>query len=176
MIEAIIFIGVMVQASFPFPGPGTASSALTLWTTSVSGGSAQNFNGTIGCKISVGGSSIAIKEICRYCTSGNSEMHTLYLSDASGGDIANATVDMSGCSTGTFVCTAMVQTLAASTDYLIGTGNGATGDQYTDDTSTLGVTGVASINISAYAIATGGFGGYLTNSSGKCYGPVSFKY
>ncbi len=95
----------------------------------------NNFSGFVGMKLTVGASPIAISSLGRICVAGNLQTHTVELVRAGNGTIVSSVpVDMSGCTAGQFVYSALGAgiTLQASTDYYLVSSEIVGGDQWYD--------------------------------------------
>ncbi len=116
-----LLIWALLAQSIPFPGPGTVHSVgFTPWVTTATGGSgATGVAGSVGEKITIGGSNVTVAQLGRYCVAGNAQTHTTYILDASGASVASGTVNMSGCTGGTYVYGTVSYTMLASTVYYV---------------------------------------------------------
>lgn len=166
------------------PTPTPTTGVTTSFTTVVNLGSEvrNDFGDYVGMKITVGGSSVNVKQLGRYFVSGNSGTHTLkIIRDSDKADLGSVSLNMS---TGTadslgfkYAALATPVTLLASTAYYIVSLESNGGDQWYGRTSgglpLLTTTSVATVN----------YGIYYYNSTwnsmgsmGRCYVPLNFKY
>ncbi len=154
IIAAVLIFAVDVAAgTVRIPGPGGASGSAptdTSFITSVTGGSSMNnFTGYLGGDFTLS-STKTLTAIGRYCLSGNSLTHDLWVvhSDNSG-VIDHQLVDMTGCTPGTFVYVAASGTLTSGMSYACVSGELNGGDTWLDYTSTVTTTAVGSFSIGA---------------------------
>lgn len=175
MNTILLLISLLAQ-TFPYPGPGRMPSSTELsWVTSFTPGSIHGaFAGTSGVKLTVGGSPINITKVGRYCISGNSGTHTFHISDNSA-DLGSVSIDMTGCTGGTFVYASLSVTLSASTTYYLGTQEAS--DQFLDNDSTVTVTGVATDDSAGYSVDPYTASGWNPfGSAGTMFTGIDFKY
>lgn len=157
------------------------SSASTSWFVSL--GSPADASGSgycLGEKITTDGSTHVLTHLGLYNISGNTLAHNVYLLDASGNHLRNASVATSGQPTGILYSSVSNYTLAASTTYILMADYSPGGDHYNDP---LGVT-----TTSAAAWVDGGYHAgdcsadpltgitFVGSGAGGGYGPLSFKY
>lgn len=166
--------------SILFPGPGTSTggSSETSWITSFTPGLPHSvFDGTVGVKITVGGSNVVTTKVGRYCVATNSGTHTFHVNHNNVSDNTTVSINMSGCTAGTFVYVALVTTLLANEVYYLGTEETSAGDLWLDNDSTVAVTSVAADSQSCYQ--SGGYGPTnwsATGGAGTMFVGIDFKY
>lgn len=166
----------------PFPNcfgtgcPGSSVVVQTSWITTITAGTVRNnFTGVLGTKITTAAAPISVKQVGRYCLTGNSQAHTFYVSSSLSTVVGSVSIPMTGCTPGTFVYAALTITLSASTDYYLGTAETSGGDSWYDNNAAFTSTNVvtafnaifSSVDPPVYQSAGG-----TTNM----YGTVSFKY
>lgn len=90
-----------------------------------------------GGKVLIGASNLKVTAVGRYCIAGNSNTHLVGILSASGSTvITSATVNMSGCTGGTWVFASVSPvTLSAGTDYIVFSYE--TGNDYWIDNETV---------------------------------------
>ncbi len=139
----------------------------------------NNFDGYIGFNFTML-STKTLTAIGRYCVTGNSQTHDLWITHSdNSGTIAHVTVNMSGCTPGSFIYTTASGTLTNTVEYACVSGEANGGDSWIDDTSTLTVTGAATLIISVgSSISTPPASPVLnfTNNATAGYIPCNFKY
>jgi hypothetical protein len=153
-----------------------AAFGSTPWITTVTPGTPRNnFTGYVGLLLSVGSSSVTVNSLGRYCLIGNTQSHTIYLSQNSGTTLASATITCPGnVSTFVYGCLPSPYTLAASTNYYLMASEISGGDWWYDDNASVTTTAVASDNYSIYSGSPNN--GIIINSSGHTYVPPTFQY
>lgn len=158
----------------------TASSDTSLVTGVGSFDTLRNNSGlSVGMKITVGGSNIAVTQIGRYFVSGNTGTHTLYIYKVSDNSlVASANVDNS---TGTadaggfkYATLSTPVTLTAGTSYYVLSGETNGGDQWHDLYSTITSTSAASIDCAVYQTAPTTFN--TVGSTGNGYVILNLNY
>lgn len=136
----------------------------------------NDFNGWIGMKVTVGATPVKVSYLGRVCVAGNSATHVVKLVDATSGiDVpgALATVDMTACTAGQFVYTALPVSLnlGAGMPYYLVSQEAAGGDRWYDFGS-ISARAVASVNNAVYS-----FGGrwFLMGGTNMSYIPPNFE-
>jgi hypothetical protein len=169
-----------IATSTPTATPGTATS----FATAVSLGSEvrNDFGDYVGMKITVGNSSITVKQLGRYFVSGNSGTHTLkIIRDSDKAELGNLSLSMSVGSADSlgfkYASLATPVALSANTAYYIVSLESNGGDQWYGRTSgglpLLTVTNVATVNYGIYYYNSAW---NTMGSTGRCYIPLNFKY
>ncbi len=179
-IIALVLCVSGLHGQFARIGGGSASAppSDTAFITSVTGGtSMNNFTGYIGMKFTLS-STKTLTAIGRYCLSGNSLTHDLWIiHDDNSGSIDHQLVAMTGCTPGTFVYVSASGTLTSGSGYACISGELNGGDAWLDDSSTVTSTGgsvVISTGADTIPPATPVIDFDVT--SGKDYVPCNFKY
>lgn len=175
---------ILLAQFFPAPGPRNAptSTSTNNWITAVAVGSTRHdFDGAVGCQIVVGASPINMLSLGRYCVTGNSQTHTIWITNATstGATLNSVTVNMAGCTGGAFVSAAITQTLAAGTTYAILSSETNGGDDFLQNDATFTTTAVIASFTTAFAFpptppTVGNTPGSPATS--KMYGAVNFTY
>ncbi len=133
----------------------------------------------VGLQINVGASNLYVTQLGRWCVSGNSGTHIVKLTRVSSGvDVLNGSVsiNMSGCTSGTYVYGNLSQTitLSASTNYYLTSQESNGGDQFYDTDTTITMTSDATnTNGSVYFDGSTWQSGGVANHS---YGPLNMTY
>ncbi len=130
-------------ASFPTSAPSDTS-----FITSVTGGTVRNdFTGYLGGNFSLS-STKTLTAIGRWCLSGNSQTHDVWIvHDDNSGSIAHVTINMTGCTPGTFSYTTTSGTLTSGVGYACLSSETNGGDSLLDLDSTVTTTAVGSFSI-----------------------------
>jgi hypothetical protein len=136
----------------------------------------NDFSGWVGMKITVGSAPLNVSYLGRVCVAGNSGTHIVKLVDATSGiDVpgALATIDMTACTAGQFVYTALPASLSlgAGMSYYLVSQEAAGGDRWYDF-GLISARAVASVNSAVYS-----FGGrwILMGGTNMSYVPPNFK-
>ncbi len=136
----------------------------------------NDFDGWVGMRLTAGSTPLKISYLGRVCVAENSATHVVKLVDATSGiDVpgASATVDMTDCTAGQFVYTALPASLSlgAGASYYLVSQEAAGGDRWYDFGS-ISARAAASVNGAVY-----GFGGrwFLVGGTNMSYGPPSFE-
>jgi hypothetical protein len=148
----------------------------TQWITAVTPGTPRNnFTGYVGLSLNVGASVVTINSLGRYCLSGNTQSHTIYLSQNSGTTLASATITCPG-NVNAFIygCLASPFTMAASATYYLMSSESNGGDMWYDDNASITTTAVASNDYSIYSGSPNR--GILLNTPGHTFVPPTFQY
>jgi len=157
-----------------------ASADTTFITSQTLGTLRSNYDGCVGMKITVGGSSITVTQLGRWVVSGNSATHTLKILASDGTVVVSANINTSGLTAAQFNYVVITSTvLSASTSYYIVSTEANGGDQWYNNDTAITHTAAATVPNSAH-VAT------VCNSSGDtpvddtgtdlAYVPMSFKY
>lgn len=172
-----ILIFTLLVQSLPFPGPGgIVPSAGTEFVTSTSGTTDRNnFTGRLGYFFTPS-QNLTVVKLGRLCRSGNSLSHTVYLSDPTPTYIASVSVNMSGCTAGTWVYGSVSASLTSGTTYRITVQEtNADGDNWLDNIlNTLTTTSVASVGGSTYSTDNGAT--YNDSAGVIVYDSPNFQY
>jgi hypothetical protein len=153
-----------------------AAFGSTQWITAVTPGTPRNnFTGYVGLSLTVGPSSITINALGRYCLSGNTNSHTIYLSQNNGATLATTSITCPG-NANAFVygCLTTPYVMAASTTYYLMTNETNGGDTWYDDNTSVTTTAVATDNYSIYSGSPNS--GILLNTLGHTFVPPTFQY
>jgi len=138
----------------------------------------NNFSGWVGMELTVGANPLTVTSLGRICIAGNSGSHVVKFTNASNAtDVpgGSVTVNMSGCTAGKFVFTALSGsvTLQPGTAYYLASQESAAGDQWYDH-GALTPTGDAAVNSSIYSADSATWtAAYNANSA---YVPPNFSY
>jgi hypothetical protein len=142
-------------------------------------GTSDAATGYRGVKIQTG-PAVSLTAVGRYCKAGNSATHVIYVTDGAGTALGNATVNLSGCTTGTFVYAALSVSLSAGTSYFIVSAESAGGDTFYNDGGTLLNTHTQATILGSAASSTApptAPAGLSTNfGAPHMYGPVDFQF
>lgn len=137
----------------------------------------NNFGGFVGMQLTVIGSPLQVNSVGRICASGNSQTHLVkFVSASTGSDVAggSASVNMAGCTMGTFVYTALASpiTLAVGSSYYLVSQENAGGDLWYDS-GAISTKSVASVTHSVYF-----YNGiwYVNGGANTSYVPPDFLY
>lgn len=160
-------------------GSNTSSApAATSWVTSTpSGTTRSDISGWVGGEFTTTGS-VAVLGLGRWCLSGNSQTHTLYISTPSGGSGGVVLGPLTITCTGAvgFVKAAGTASLAGSTTYVLWSSETSGGDIWYDNQA-LTVDGSATQGTSAYNLTAGNPpGAASTNMAGTTYVPPTFYH
>lgn len=129
-----------------------------------------------GFRFVVGASNITVSQLGRYCTTGSSGSHTIYIADNTGASVVSGTVDASSGANDWVFVSITPTVLTAGQTYNILSQEVSSGDTFYGDNTTLTTTAVATITHSVYGTTSVG-GSLTTNTPGEnSYGPVTFKY
>jgi hypothetical protein len=136
----------------------------------------KDFSGWVGMKLTVGSAPLSASFLGRACVAGNSSVHTVKFVDAaSGADVSggSAAIDMTGCTTGQFVYTALASSisLGAGKTYYLVSQELSGGDQWYDFGS-IAARSAASVNSAVYGV---GGSWYAIGSANMSYVPPNFK-
>jgi Divergent InlB B-repeat domain/NHL repeat len=138
----------------------------------------NNFSGWVGMKVTAGANPLSVSWVGRICVAGNSGTHTVEFVNASTGTVVpggSAVVNLSGCSPGQFVYSALASsiTLQANTPYYLVSQEVNGGDQWYDHGG-ISSTSDATVNNSIYSYdGVNWIGVDTTNTS---YVPPNFLY
>lgn len=163
-----MIINPFIFGSAPPPSSGSP------FITAITPGSLRNdFSSFVGFAFQVGGADITITDLGRWVYSGNSQSHTIKITNGSYTTLCSASLNTSGQTAGQFAyvsCTPTVLTIGNTYYLLAEEFNG--GDQWSnDDCSGLTHTSDANITFSVYYL-----GSLTTNNSDQSYVPVNLKY
>lgn len=178
---------LLVAQTYPSPGPKNATTAasLTSWVTAITPGTTRHdFPGAAGVQFTTAGAAIPMKAAGRYCVSGNSQTHTIWVTDAGATTVlGSTTVNMSGCTAASTVYGSLVLTLAANTVYNILSSEITDGDDFLQNDESLITTTSVIINTgspgSNFLAAFSGAppsGISTTSGAGKMYVGISIQY
>lgn len=156
------------------PGGGGGTEFVTGQTLGTARTNGSNYY--LGFKLTVGGSNVTVSELGRYCVTGDTQTHTVYIADSAGAVIISASVDATGGSNA-FKFTSITPTvLSASTAYYVFSQEFSGGDTFYEGAdTTVTTTAVATISYHAYAATSGGTPTDVA-AGVRSYVPVSFKY
>lgn len=166
--------------SLPVNGLYTITGAASSWVTFTVGSLRNNLSGWVGEELTVGSSPISVLGLGRPCISGNSQTHTLYLSTTAGGSggvvLGPLTVNLSGCTAGTFVEATGTATLSASTVYVCWSSETNGGDNWYDS-QVVPVDSSAALTLSVYNLTPGNPPGVPgAGAAGQAYVPCTFYH
>lgn len=154
------------------PAPGTP-----FITGQTTGSPRNNFDGCVGFKFTVGGSSITVTDLGRWKISGNSQTHTVKIVATDGTVIVSASIDVSGGTDGTYVYASVSPTvLSASTAYVLLSEEFNGGDQWYDNNCTIdSTTGVATTDGAHFQSGCAGAPGFALGGA-STYGIPNFMH
>ena len=122
----------------------------------------QDFTGSVGFAVTIGGSNITVTQLGRWVVSGNSQSHTLYILDNSCSIVASVAVNTSGASAGAFLYGTLSSpiTLSADAIYYVTSAktNGADQRHSYDTTSAAVITSGAYDDSGCHVSGSGGAG------------------
>jgi len=151
---------------------------LSQFVQSVTAGTPHNdFTGSVGMQIAVGGSPITVRGLCRYVLSGNSQVHNVHIANvATGIDVASAQVATAGVPANSNACTLFYPpvALAANSGYFVVSDETSGGDTWYGQNTTVTSSSVATVvqpiyNSQGYTCPSG----CVVNNT---YGPPSLLY
>jgi hypothetical protein len=148
---------------------------LTAIITSTTLGSLRSdYGGWVGCKFTVGGSSITLQTLGRWVVSGNSQTHQINLRDSTGAELAVVTVNTSGATAATYLYGAITPVVLSSGGvyYLTSKENGG-GDQWYEEHTVTASSGVTINNSCYYPTQTGI---PIIQTPSKTFVPVNAQY
>ena len=152
----------------------------------------NNFTGFVGMEIMVGPAPIIVTQLGRIVAATNSGVHEVKIvspvstpvtgTPVAGIDVASVNVttvaQVNQSNVGTFAWTALPQpvTLQANTIYFVVSAEVDGGDLWNEE-QTVPTTAVAALQFSVFTVASGPDAGkYQRANTGRCFGPVSFRY
>jgi len=176
----------ILRAQVPQMNVAAASQQIgagnTQWLTAITPGTTRNDgNFVVGCLFTVGGSPLTVKSLSRWVVSTNSQTHTVGIWATPLGTpslVTSAAVNTSGAAVGWKEVAITPVELSASTQYALLSEEFSGADLWHSDANTgISVTGVATLNSSAYVLAPLPVEFALTaNTAGNVFVPVSFGY
>jgi hypothetical protein len=160
-------------ASAAYTITASATNFVTGQTIGLSRTNGSNYY--LGMKFVVGGSNVTVSSLGRWCATGSSQDHTVYLASSDGTPIISATVSGTG-GADAFKFTSITPTvLTAGATYYLMSQEFSGGDTFYDYDTTITTTAVATVSQASYAAT---YGGTPTDalSGVRSYVPVSFQY
>lgn len=166
-------VQALMMSAIPASAPPSDTSFFIslLHTTGV-----RTYPGAVGYKITLGGTSVTVTQLGRWCSTGNSQTQSLQIRDAGGTVVASVTVNSALGTPGAFLYGTLgtPYVLSASTSYWI-TSDESNGDVFPD------VYGASAqwthTGISTYVAAAYDAGGMIdTGQLDASYGLMDFKY
>lgn len=131
-----------------------------------------------GFKFTVGGAGITVTELGRWNYSGDSQTHTLCITDSTGAILASVSINAALGTPGSYQFAALGSpvVLSASTVYAV-LSQEPNGDTFEDGIGgDISYTSVATVNGAVYAGQTPGLPLNVVAAGDFSYGPVNFKY
>lgn len=157
--------------------PSTSGGPTTNFVTSYGLGTPRTNGGNFytGFKMTIGGASITVTELGRYCASSSSQSHTTYLASSDGTPLASVSIDASAGANDWVFASITSTVLSAGAVYYVMCQEFDGGDTFYDANTSLTTTAVATVNAPVYL---GTYGGAPTDNGAPSdtYGPVTFKY
>lgn len=154
-----------------------ATSTPTAFVTGFTATTVRNdFTGTVGMRLTVGGADISAVSLGRAVLAGNTGTHTVSLLDGAGAVLGTATVGLAGGPVGGFVYGSLGTpvVLKAGASYFVMSAETAGGDGWYDYTTAPVASGAGQISAAAYAVPGGA--PVVGGSAPQAYGPVNLQY
>lgn len=174
-VSVLAFANVNAQVLSPFITSDTLSTANTAWGTV--NGLRSNYTGCIGFEFRVS-SPIVVWQLGRWVLAGNSQAHTLLLSDPSGNTLGLTSLATAGQTAGSFAYSDLPAPIVLLPGtYVVSSQETYGGDQWYDGDTSVVSTSVGSVLASVWstapcgAINTGG-----STSGAYSFVPVNFTY